>query len=90
MRLSRTHFLGLAAALSTIAIAVPVSTAAADTASPAAAPAAVVSAAFTGSPAVTVATAGQPATVVGPKIDTDGTATFNNLKIVTASGNATS
>ncbi len=74
MRPNRTHLLSLAAALSTIAIAAPVSTAAADTPSP----------------AVPVAAAGQPATVVGPRIITDGTATFTNLKIVTASGNATS
>jgi hypothetical protein len=90
MRPTRTHLLGLAAALSTIAIAAPVSIAAADTGSPAVAPAAVMSAGFNGAPAVPVAAAGQPATVVGPKIVTDGTATFTNLKIVTASGNATS
>jgi hypothetical protein len=86
MKPTRTHLVGVAAALSTIAIAAPVSTAAAATAPPAGAPAVVVSAGYNGSPAV----AGQPATVVGPKFVTVGTATFTNMKIVVASGNATS
>jgi hypothetical protein len=90
MKPTRTLLVGVAAALSTIAIAAPVSTAAAATAPPAEAPAAVVSAALNGSPAVTPAAAGQPATIVGPRFVTDGTATFINMKIVTASGNATS
>jgi hypothetical protein len=90
MRSTRTRLVGLAVALSTIAIAVPVSSAAAATASAAVDPAAVVTTAPDGSPSGTLATDAPAGTIVGPRFVTVGTATFNNLKIVTTTGNASS
>jgi hypothetical protein len=57
MKLTRTHLVGVAAALCTIAISTPVSTAAADTAGPAVAPATVIGPTFnTSAPATFVNT----------------------------------
>jgi curli biogenesis system outer membrane secretion channel CsgG len=57
MKLTRTHLVGVAAALCTIAITAPVSTAAADTAGPAVAPPTVIGPTFnTSAPATFVNT----------------------------------
>jgi hypothetical protein len=71
---TRTRLVAVAAALSAIAIAAPLSTAAAATAPP----------------AVPLAAAGQPGTVVGSTFVTVGPGNRTNMNIVTTSGNASS
>jgi hypothetical protein len=88
MKPTRTRLVGLVAALSTIAIAAPVSTAAAD--ATAAAPVTIVSAGPDSSPAQTLQTPDQAGTVTGPTFITDGSATFSDMLIVVSSGDASS
>jgi hypothetical protein len=68
MRFTRTRLVAVAAALSTIAIAAPLSTASAATATPAVAPVAIVSAGPDGSPPVTLSSPGQAGTVTGAHV----------------------
>jgi hypothetical protein len=82
MKPTRTRLVGIAAVLTTIAIAAPVSSAAAATG----APVTIVSTGPNGSPAATLAAPGQNGTVTGPTFI--GSATFTNMKIVVSSGNA--
>jgi hypothetical protein len=74
MRPTRTHLMAVAAALSTIAIAVPVSTASATTAAPAGAPAAVV----TGASYITTA----PATFVNTNNQVSAAAVSSGGQVV--------
>jgi hypothetical protein len=85
MKPTRTHLVGMAAALSAIAIAAPVATASAATAAPAVA---IASAGPDGSATVTLTTPGQTATVIGPTFITIGSATFTDTRIVVSSGDA--
>jgi hypothetical protein len=88
MKPTRTHLVGAAVALSTIAIAAPVSTAGAATASPA--PVAILATGWDGSPAVTLPTtgpvAGQAAAVIGPAIITTAPTTFINTNNQVSAG----
>ena len=83
MKPTRTRLVGIAAVLTTIAIAAPVSTAAAATA----APVTIVSTGPNGSPTVTLPAPGQAGTVVGPTFITRGSATFTDTTIVVSDGN---
>jgi hypothetical protein len=88
MKLIQMRLAGVAAALSTIAIAAPLSTASAATA----APVPVAAAAWDGFPAVTLAVTapvvGQVATVIGPAIITVAPASFINTNNQVTAGSA--
>jgi hypothetical protein len=84
MKPTRMRLLGLAAALSTLAIAIPVSSAAAATT----APIAIVSSGPDGSAAITLPARGQAGTVTGPTFITKGSASFTDTNIVVTSGGA--
>jgi hypothetical protein len=87
MKPTRTRRVVAAAALSTIAIAAPISTAGAATAAPAVAPFAT---GWDGSPAVTLPAtgpvAGQAAAVIGPTIITTAPTTFINTNNQVSAG----
>jgi hypothetical protein len=82
MKPTRTRVVGIAAALSMIAIAAPASTAGAATTAPVITPVAIEAAGWDGLPAVTLAVtapvAGQEATVIGPAIITTAPSSFIN------------
>jgi hypothetical protein len=86
------HLVGAAVALSTMAIAAPVSTAGAATAPPAVAPVAILTGGWDGSPVVTLPTtapvAGQAATIIGPAIITTAPTTFINTNNQVTAGSA--
>jgi hypothetical protein len=92
MKPTRTRLAVVVAALSTIAVAAPVSTAGAATAAPAVTPVAILATGWNGSPAVTVPVtspvAGQAATVIGPTFITTAPATFINTNTQVSSGDS--
>jgi hypothetical protein len=88
MKPNRARLVGMVAALSTIAIAAPVSTASAATAAPPIAPVVIVSAGPDGHLAVTLPAPGRTGTVMGPTFVTDGSAAFTDTHIVVSSGDA--
>jgi hypothetical protein len=94
MKLTRTHLVAVAAALSTIAVAAPVATASADTAGSAVTPAGIAATGWDGTPAaafpVTLPGAGQAAAVVGPTIITTAPTTFINTNNQVTAGSSVS
>ncbi|MEA2307526.1 MAG: hypothetical protein QOH43_4806 [Solirubrobacteraceae bacterium] len=89
MKPNRTRLMGVAAALTTIAIAAPIATAGAATSAPAVAPLAITIAGPNSGPTLTARVDGHPATVVGPTFITSAPATFVNTNTQVSSGAST-